>query len=559
MKISIRSIAGVKFAGTIDQALSLEKIASELRTAFDSVGFRTDVRVSIDGKKAAIFFGYKCAQEKKPLISRMAMLDTAKHGKSFIWTKDGVESNRGQLDWIQKIYMNNLTNDILDANNVVAEIQVQFKDAIRTGVIGKDGKEIIKHKLREIMFVRSVETGGVRQFGKEPNDTSFCTNALFEKGLAPTRLPLRRFKNELCDAIAIAVVNGKFDAERDFSENRLVQILQDDPSLIKFIIHNAGEEFLRVYGLALEKHDVRLAKYACSVDPRNANYFNTLDVQVEALNTHGLAAIKFIDNPSSFLKGHVIVNWPNAYKVLADLDAIRLENQDAPPCPCFKPVKKIRKAKEVKEVVKAVKEAKEIKKAVKQPKAKVVPKAKNIKQVVKTVKKLTEGKVKAKPVVKDKAKKELAALAAVEVAVQAVVKTMVEPKTEPIVETTPMAEAMVKAVAKRARKAKEVKTETLIEAAKEIGKLEIVTVTEPTIEPVQEVVTEAPVKQPKEFTKPYCKLVGMDGNTYAVLGAVARALKKAGRADLAEEFRAKATTSNYDQLLVTAMEYVEIN
>jgi hypothetical protein len=532
MKISIRSIAGVKFAGTIDQALSLEKIASELRSAYADVGFKTDVRVSIDGNKAAIFFGYKCAQEKKPLVSSMALLDSSKHGKSFVWTKEGIKSHRGNLDWIQKIYMNNLTNDVLDANNVIAEIKIQFKDAIRTGVIGKDGKEIIKHKLGNIMYIRSVETGGVRQFGKEPNDTSFCTNALFEKGLAPTKLPLRRFKNELCDAIAIAVVNGKFDAERDFSENRLVQILQDDPSLIKFIIHNAGEEFLRVYGLALEKHDVKLAKYACSVDPRNANYFNTLDVQVEALNVHGLAAIKFVDNPSSFLKGHVIVNWPNAYKVLADLDAIRLENQDAPPCPCFKPVKKIRKAKEVKEVVKAVKEAK----AKKEDVAKVV-KAKSV-----------------------KADKEMKALAAVEVAVQAVVKTMVEPKTEPIVETTPMAEAMVKAVAKRARKAKEVKTETLIEAAKEIGKLEIVTITEPVIEEVKSEEVVNPVKpEAKEFTKPSCKLIGMDGNTYAVLGAVARALKKAGRADLAEEFRAKATTGNYDQLLATAMEYVEIN
>jgi hypothetical protein len=54
------------------------------------------------------------------------------------------------------------------------------------------------------------------------------------------------------------------------------------------------------------------------------------------------------------------------------------------------------------------------------------------------------------------------------------------------------------------------------------------------------------------------KLVGEDGNAFAILGAVSRALKRAGHADAAEEFYAEATSGDYDHLLATATRYVEV-
>jgi hypothetical protein len=54
------------------------------------------------------------------------------------------------------------------------------------------------------------------------------------------------------------------------------------------------------------------------------------------------------------------------------------------------------------------------------------------------------------------------------------------------------------------------------------------------------------------------KLVGEDGNAYAVLGKVARALKQAGHGELAKQFMREATSGDYDKLLRTAMEYVEV-
>ena len=54
------------------------------------------------------------------------------------------------------------------------------------------------------------------------------------------------------------------------------------------------------------------------------------------------------------------------------------------------------------------------------------------------------------------------------------------------------------------------------------------------------------------------KLTGTDGNAFAVLGAVSGALKKGGHKDLASEFMAEAMSGDYDHLLQTAMEYVEV-
>lgn len=52
-----------------------------------------------------------------------------------------------------------------------------------------------------------------------------------------------------------------------------------------------------------------------------------------------------------------------------------------------------------------------------------------------------------------------------------------------------------------------------------------------------------------------CKLLGEDGNAFAILGRVAKALKKGGQGHLVVEFQAKAMSGDYDHLLRTALEY----
>jgi hypothetical protein len=54
------------------------------------------------------------------------------------------------------------------------------------------------------------------------------------------------------------------------------------------------------------------------------------------------------------------------------------------------------------------------------------------------------------------------------------------------------------------------------------------------------------------------QLSGQDGNAFAILGAVSKALKRAGHDDLAKEFLAEASKGDYDHLLQTAIEYVDV-
>jgi hypothetical protein len=54
------------------------------------------------------------------------------------------------------------------------------------------------------------------------------------------------------------------------------------------------------------------------------------------------------------------------------------------------------------------------------------------------------------------------------------------------------------------------------------------------------------------------RLVGEHGNAFAILGKVKKALTRAGHKDLAEQFLKEATSGDYDHLLRTAMEYVEV-
>ena len=55
------------------------------------------------------------------------------------------------------------------------------------------------------------------------------------------------------------------------------------------------------------------------------------------------------------------------------------------------------------------------------------------------------------------------------------------------------------------------------------------------------------------------KLVGTDGNAFAILGKVSQALKKAGYVDLAKEFRDEATKGDYNHHLATCMDYVDVS
>ena len=63
------------------------------------------------------------------------------------------------------------------------------------------------------------------------------------------------------------------------------------------------------------------------------------------------------------------------------------------------------------------------------------------------------------------------------------------------------------------------------------------------------------MKGPKE--KPVLKLVGEDGNAFAILGRVRKALKEAGSdSEYIEKFTEEAESGDYDNLLRTVMKYV---
>lgn len=55
------------------------------------------------------------------------------------------------------------------------------------------------------------------------------------------------------------------------------------------------------------------------------------------------------------------------------------------------------------------------------------------------------------------------------------------------------------------------------------------------------------------------KLVGTDGNVFVVMGTVTKALKKAGHGKLVEGFIKEATSGDYNHLMATVMNYVEVD
>ena len=54
------------------------------------------------------------------------------------------------------------------------------------------------------------------------------------------------------------------------------------------------------------------------------------------------------------------------------------------------------------------------------------------------------------------------------------------------------------------------------------------------------------------------KLVGEDGNAFAILGKVSRELRRAGHKDLAEEYMKEATSGDYNHLLAVTQDFVTV-
>lgn len=55
------------------------------------------------------------------------------------------------------------------------------------------------------------------------------------------------------------------------------------------------------------------------------------------------------------------------------------------------------------------------------------------------------------------------------------------------------------------------------------------------------------------------ELTGQDGNAFSILGRVSKAMRKAGRSDKeVKEFCDEAMTGDYDHLLRTCMEWVDV-
>jgi hypothetical protein len=56
------------------------------------------------------------------------------------------------------------------------------------------------------------------------------------------------------------------------------------------------------------------------------------------------------------------------------------------------------------------------------------------------------------------------------------------------------------------------------------------------------------------------KLIGNDGNAFSIMGAVTKAMRRAGVSrEEQDEYFKQATAGDYNQLLVTTMEWVEVS
>ncbi len=63
----------------------------------------------------------------------------------------------------------------------------------------------------------------------------------------------------------------------------------------------------------------------------------------------------------------------------------------------------------------------------------------------------------------------------------------------------------------------------------------------------------------KHVQKPTCKLVGKDGNVFAVIGEVRKVLKQAGRHEQAAELvKAAFRAKSYEKVLALCFRYVNV-
>ena len=62
-----------------------------------------------------------------------------------------------------------------------------------------------------------------------------------------------------------------------------------------------------------------------------------------------------------------------------------------------------------------------------------------------------------------------------------------------------------------------------------------------------------------KFPEVEVQLAGQDGNGFFIAARVRQALERAGHKEGAAEFFAEALSGDYDHLLQTAMEYVEVS
>ncbi len=60
------------------------------------------------------------------------------------------------------------------------------------------------------------------------------------------------------------------------------------------------------------------------------------------------------------------------------------------------------------------------------------------------------------------------------------------------------------------------------------------------------------------FTDAVVQLTGEDGNAFAILGRVRRAILRSDHPELVEAFLQEAMSGDYDHLLLTCMRYVTV-
>ena len=61
------------------------------------------------------------------------------------------------------------------------------------------------------------------------------------------------------------------------------------------------------------------------------------------------------------------------------------------------------------------------------------------------------------------------------------------------------------------------------------------------------------------ISKPIVKLIGQDGNAFAIMGRVKQALRRSGAdREYIDKYLSEATSGDYNHLLAVSMKYVEI-